>query len=384
MFRASTPPVVYHDPWARTFADRRSQLLRGSPRIAYYYAQPDTSTFRYRAFNMIEALEYADPSASASWFTAADGLRALELLDKIDTLVVCRALYAPHVASVIARAKALGKRVLFDVDDLIFDARYTHLIMETLDQAVDESALQEWFGRIARCGATLRLCDGVITTNEFLAERVRRFSGLQSWVIPNFLNRAQIELSARIRIAKSEGRWARDGHFHIGYFSGTPTHNRDFSIIEPALADLLEETRRIRLRVVGFPPQSGRLAPHAGQVETIPLQDFLNLQRLIGEMEINVAPLQNNEFTNCKSELKYFEAAAVGTVTIASPSFAMRAAITHGKTGFLARAHEWHEVLQAAIASPDLPRIAEAAARDALERYAPEAQAGAVRAALLS
>ena len=47
--------------------------------------------------------------------------------------------------------------------------------METLDQQVDEHGLQFWFGWIARCGATLRLCDGAITTNELLAERIRDF-----------------------------------------------------------------------------------------------------------------------------------------------------------------------------------------------------------------
>ena len=49
---------------ARPSTSGSSALLAGSPRIAYYYAQPDTSTFRYRAFNMIEALGRAEPDAS--------------------------------------------------------------------------------------------------------------------------------------------------------------------------------------------------------------------------------------------------------------------------------------------------------------------------------
>ena len=61
---------------------------------------------------------------------ADDGARALEVLDEIDLLVVCRALYTPQVGAVIARAKSLGKRVLYDIDDLVFDDRYTHLVME--------------------------------------------------------------------------------------------------------------------------------------------------------------------------------------------------------------------------------------------------------------
>ncbi|MBA2384707.1 MAG: glycosyltransferase [Actinobacteria bacterium] len=332
---------------------------------------------------MVEALGFAAPEASASWLTADDG-EALELIEAIDVLVVCRALYAQHIAAIIARAKALGKRVLFDVDDLMFDDRYTHLILETLDQEVDEAGLQAWFGWIARCGATLRLCDGVITTNEFLAERIRRFAEVPTWVVPNFLNGAQLELSARVRRAKAAAGAARADRVILGYFSGTATHNRDFAIVEPAIARLLDEDPRIRLRVVGYPSHGDRLAAYADRIEVLPLRDFLNLQLAIGEVDVNLVPLQDNVFTNCKSDLKYFEAAVVGTVTVASPTHALRASIDHGVNGFIARAHEWHAVLLEAIDGlAELPDIAESAAADALRRYSPAAQAAALRAALL-
>jgi hypothetical protein len=104
----------------------------------------------------------------------------------------------------------------------------------------------------------------------------------------------------------------------------------------------------------------------------------------IGSVEINLVPLQDNVFTNCKSELKYFEAAVVGTVSVATPTFTLGRAIRHAETGFLARAHEWYDVLAAAVeAVEDSPRIASAAAADALARYSPEAQADALRAAVL-
>ena len=230
----------------------------------------------------------------------------------------------------------------------------------------------------------MRLCDGVITTNAFLAEKVRDFSGLPTWTVPNFLNQAQIDLSSQIRAAKQHSEWARDGQIDIGYFSGTPTHARDFALIEPALVSLLESNPAVRLRIVGFPPQSELLAPFAHRIETLPLQDFLNLQRVIGDVEINVVPLQDNEFANCKSELKYFEAAIVGTVTIATPTFTYRGAIDDGWNGYLATAQQWDDVLRERVAAVDGVRtVAERAAADALERYAPEAQASALRAALL-
>lgn len=384
MSRPRFSRVAYADPWAIDFETRRQALLRGSPRIVYYYTRPDTSTFRYRVFNMIEALAHADPAASAAWLTEDDGRGAIDVIEDADVVVVCRALYAPHVAALISRARALGKPVLFDVDDLIFDDRYTHLIMETLDQTVDDAGLQFWFGLIARCGTTLRLCDGAITTNEFLAERIGEFADIPVWVIPNFLNRLQLRVSESVRTSRS--KWDRDeeDEIRLGYFSGTPTHNRDFAVVEPAVARLLEEDPRLRLSVVGFPPHGEWLRPFASRIETTPLLDFVNLQLAIADVDVNLVPLQDNVFTNCKSELKYFEAAAVGTVTVASPSYTLRRSISHSVNGFLAAAPNWYDVLLDCIERvQDLPTIAEPATADVLARYAPEAQEGALRHALL-
>ena len=52
MLADDLPRVPYTDPWAEPFDVRRRALLAGRPRVAYYYTVPDTSTFRYRAFNM--------------------------------------------------------------------------------------------------------------------------------------------------------------------------------------------------------------------------------------------------------------------------------------------------------------------------------------------
>ena len=356
--------------------------MSGSPRVAYYYPETDSSTFRYRVFNMVEALEYAEPSASASWLTAQDGQKALELIEDVDVLVICRALNTPYVAALIERAKALGKRVLFDIDDLIFDTRYAQDVLEAIDLPVTEKTLQDWFGKIARCGATLRLCDGALTTNQFLAERIVEFADIPVWVIPNFLNRAQLEISAEAR--RSREALERTDDIRLGYFSGSATHNRDFALVEPAVARLLAADPRVSLRIVGFAPSSEHLARFAKRVEILPLTDFVNLQLALAEVDINLAPLQENVFTNCKSDLKYSEAAAVGTVTTASPVHAFSRSISHGVNGFLASALDWYDILVEQVErAHDIPKIAEAAVADALERYTPQAQAAAIRQALL-
>jgi glycosyltransferase involved in cell wall biosynthesis len=195
--------------------------------------------------------------------------------------------------------------------------------------------------------ATFQLCDGAVVTNPYLAHRASEaFSdGRPVYIIPNFLERDQQALSESIWAAKQSSGWSRDGRLHLGYFSGTPTHNRDFAVVASTLARLMDDDDRLRLRIVGFLESGIELRRHQSRIEVVPLQDYLNLQRQIGEVEINLVPLQDNVFTNCKSELKWFEAAVVGTLTIATPTYTFRDAISHGKTGWLASAQKWEPLL---------------------------------------
>jgi len=357
VFRAARrEPFPYADPWQAPLDERLAALAARRRRIAYFYERPDTSTFRYRAFNMVEALR-AEPSldVSASWFHWGDLDKMDRFVDRADVLVVCRTRYDAAVARMLARARARGVPLLFDVDDLVFDTRHVHLLLDTLDQDTGSSGVwDDWFASVGRLGATLRLCDGAITTNAFLARQIEAAApGLRARVVPNFLNREQQALSRTLFEAKRASEYERDGRLHIGYFSGSPTHNRDFAVAEAALARLLDRDPRLVLRLVGFLEPRGALLRHLDRVERHPLQDFLNLQRLIAEVEVSVAPLQDNVFTNSKSELKHFEAAACGTLSVATPTYTFRNAIRDGETGFLARAHEWEEKLAAALAVVD-------------------------------
>ncbi|NKW80850.1 glycosyltransferase family 4 protein [Ochrobactrum pecoris] len=172
---------------------------------------------------------------------------------------------------------------------------------------------------------------------------------LRTAVVPNYLNPQQQEYSTRLFNAKRSSNWNRSASIHIGYFSGSPTHLRDFAVALPAVQRLMERDPRIVLRVVGFGAFGNEFERFGNRVEFFPLQDFLNLQKLISEVEINIAPLQENQFTNSKSELKFFEAAICGTLTLASPTYTFKNSINHEETGFLVPSYNWDDALKRAI-----------------------------------
>lgn len=384
MFTGVTKAALpYAHPWSASIDERRRALVRRSKRIAYIYGEPDTSTFRYRVFNMVEALDAApELEVSATWFTHQDIERDNSFVDSADAVVLCRVRFDGPVGRLISRARARGIRVLFDIDDLIFDASYAFLVADILDaRPPNQDHWDKWYGYIARLGATLLECDAAIATNTVLAERMKALAPqLELGIVPNFLNRLQTEASMKLLAQKRASAMRRTETIDLGYFSGSPSHNRDLGIVAPALATLLGRFSNIRLRLVGFIELSTALAQYHKRIEVLGLLDFLNLQRVTAEVELALAPLQKNVFTDCKSELKYFEAGIVGVPTMASPTTVYSKAISHGENGFLAHSHEWLERLTDFIGlldrrASEYEAMCERVVADAEQRYAWNAQA---------
>ena len=384
----TVPAAPYQDPWQQGLGERLRRLARGRRRVAYYYEQADNSTFRYRIYNMVHALEgsaaHAPPEVSACWFFHADLDSLDQIADLADLLVICRTRYDSRVNRLVGAFRRRGKKVLFDIDDFVFNADYTHLLVKTLDLDVQNPKVwDDWFAYTSRLGATFRMCDGGITTNQVLAAKMTAFAGVPVAVVPNFMNREQLEMSERVREAKRGQAPGASGLLHLGYFSGSPSHNRDFALVAPALEEMLESDPRLGVVTVGYIEPGPGLARFGTRIKRFPFTDYVNLQRLIGSVEYNLMPLQFNTFTNSKSELKYFEAAAVGTLSIASPSQVYARAIRHGETGWLAQAHRWAEVMREALGQLDhYDQIAARAQDDALARFSWTGQRDTILAAL--
>lgn len=385
MFTAGVDAVPYADPWQTPLHARLAHLEHGRTRVAYYCRQTDSSSFRYRAYNMIQALEAHDPGIAASYFSGDEIVELTDLAGQLDALVLCRVPYSDPIAHLIARAGTRDRPVLYDIDDLIFDIDYVPDLVHSIDDEIDDERVWDArFALAARNGAAMRLCNGALATNPYLARQVGEFSGLPCHVVPNFLNREQLELSDRIADAKQKSGYARDGTTTIGYFSGSPTHEKDFAIAAGALADLMRRRPEVRLRLVGHVPDVASWRALSDRIEKFPMEDFLNLQRLIGEVELNIAPLQSTQFSHCKSELKYFEAAAVGTLTIASPTPVFRDAIRPADNGFLANGAGWTKALESAIgALDDYGAFAGRARHDARTRYAGPVHGPTIRRILI-
>lgn len=305
-------------------------MKRDNNRIIYVVEDERSAQFRYRVKNVMEAL--GGFNLKVEWVVKSEIDEVS--LDGVDLVVILRQTDKDGVVGrFIDLVHKAGKKVLFDLDDLIFDYRDLLELM----RGTGSKNIVYWIGYFWGVRRIARRVDGFLCTNDYLGKKLERSFGKPYKVIRNSLNKEQIAI-ARDCLSKK-----KHVGFVVGYFSGSPTHRKDFAMVEPELVEFMERHEDVKMRVVGYMEFSEKMKKWigAGRVEVIGPVNYLKLQKLVAEVDVSIAPLVLNDFTNCKSELKFFEAGAVETTTIASPTYAYKKAIINGENGFLAKKGEW-------------------------------------------
>ena len=200
---------------------------------------------RYRVFNMAEALRGAGYAVHVMPFDRLDDVRRYRW--SASALVLFRAEYnrLAGVDGVLAYARAIGMRVVYDIDDLVFDPGLADKIdaVRRMNRR-DRSSFVESVERRRRL---MLAADLVTVSTAYLARTVNRL-GRPSEVIPNSINGEQQRVAAEIAAA---GPRRHDG-VRIAYFSGSATHQRDFAECEGALLKVMAGHPQVRFRLVGY------------------------------------------------------------------------------------------------------------------------------------
>ena len=305
---------------------------------------------RYRVTHQREQLEAHNISTNQVFYTDLQ----LDQVRFYRTFIFFRCPYTDIIGEFIDIAKKLNKKVLFDIDDLVVDTKYTDTIKYLSTLTKEEKELYD--DGVRRMGRTLSLCDAAITTTERLAEE------LGHYVPEVFINR---NTASDEMYALSEKAWhekKRDGKtIGIGYFSGSLTHNDDFRLVLPALQDIMENNSNVRLHVVGELDLPDELIKVQSQIVVHPFVDWHELPKLISKVDINIAPLEGGVFNEAKSENKWVEAALVKVPTIASNVGAFARMIKHNDTGLLCEnVEEWkYQLARLVQDNKERERIAE-------------------------
>jgi glycosyltransferase involved in cell wall biosynthesis len=170
-----------------------------------------------------------------------------------------------------------------------------------------------------------------------------------------------------------------DDPFHIVYGSGTKAHNRDFNVlVGPALCALFDRYPQARLTVIGHLKLSAELAAFGSRIRQIELVESREeYVALLSAHDVNLAVLSTGVAADCKSEIKWTEAAVCRIPSIVSPTATYLETVADGVTGFIAReTSDWQRIMAMLIEDPLLTsRVGEAACAHVTERYSMRALA---------
>ena len=297
---------------------------------------------RYRVLHQIEQLKASNRECDFVFYADVD----LKLVRTYRTFIIYRAPYTEKLGEFINKAKELNKTVLYDVDDLVIDTKYTEQI-KYLD-TMSKSERETYDNGVKLMNKTLCMCDGAITTTERLAAELRRFVP-KVYINRNTASEEMYNLSEKAHQNKISSPIDTD-KIKLGYFSGSITHNDDFILIQSVLHDIMHKYQNVELHIVGYLDIPNELEDVKNRIIAHPFCNWRELPSLISLVDVNLAPLEENIFNEAKSENKWVEASLVRVPTVASNFGAFKTMIENDVTGLLCNdSNEWYDTLEKMI-----------------------------------
>ena len=320
------------------------------------------------------AKTYQALGLKAAWFTPMSLAKDLSFLDKIKVLIIWRTPYDFNVRSIIEYAKRKNILIVFDIDDLMFDARLVDPdIMDAVRyQKLDIEKTKGHFLEIQRTMAKADVCTCPTQT---LAAAMENF-GKKAFVLPNGYDYEQFYQA----VACLRKKPVDTGLIRIGYAGGTQTHQKDFRLALPALIRIIKEYPNVIVTIFGEALDIREFPEIRGFEDRFESRKMVPVDCLLQEIarfNINLAPLEINPFCEAKSEIKYYEAALVKVPTIASPTLPYKEIIRDGINGFLAYdGSDWYKYLKMLIDDAGLRvAITDRAYQHVLWYFSPEQRA---------
>jgi hypothetical protein len=294
----------------------------------------------------------------------------------VDLLVVCRLPATASVLPLLLNARQQSIPIVVDVDDPIFDAEIFPPPLETYAGTISADLHASMHADTANWLGILRLANVVTTTTEPLRQSVIRCTGLDGERVrlhPNLM------LPELLEEARADAPSSLPGQLTLVYGSGTKAHKQVFlGTVLPALMKLKQKHPTLRIRVIGMTGEGGSsfdLAepPALTQLEWLPATGYRDYLRQLHGAQISIAPLESNGATDCKSELKWFEAALLGAAIVVSPTAAYRQLLRDGEGAlFATTTDDWFLQLNRLVLDRPLrERLVGQARAKALEAFAP-------------
>jgi hypothetical protein len=222
-------------------------------------------------------------------------------------IIVFKLLMQREVLEAMPLAKAMGQKIVVDVDDWFDGLAVTNRAHQTTDPKNSPDNNREIYAEI------IMQADAVITSTPFLFDY---YAAKRTNV---FLVRNGID------IERWKPRAPRLNHrIKIGWVGATPWRSGDLETLSPFIGNYLI-SRKIGFHhsghtTNGAPRANTQLGIPDNISKTSPLVPIMSYPRLFEPIDIGIVPLSNIQFNHAKSYIKGLEYAAAGVPFISSYS----------------------------------------------------------------
>lgn len=291
-----------------------------------------------------------------------------------DAVIFYRVPATPDIMEAIDAARRVHKPSFYEIDDLMFDGQHFPEPFDTYAGQISRRLYGSLVIAPAELSTAMALCDFGIASTPALAAQMQVFlEDRNVFLHRNALHSPHERMAALPPFQKSRDR------IRIFYGSGTAAHNVDFDLfVAPALLRILSDYPAVDLVIVGFLKLPLGFEIFKSRITAIdPIWDVQSYWQILGTMDINLAVLKPGLIADCKSEIKWLEAALFGVPSVVTPTQTYREVVSDHKTGLFATdATEWYVALRSLIVNAELRHaIGQAARKVALQNYGKDVMA---------
>ena len=298
-------------------------------------------SYRYLISHQIEQL-------NTCWLESSEinylNLKPIKVLD-FRIIIFCSCPWTKEIGEAIDIAKKFNKKVFYDIDELLFFSKYNELL--TYIKSISMAEKSNLYISYQSIEKILTLCDGAITSNEVLANELKKYVS-KIYVNKIVANEEMFKLSKYSMNKNFNNK--KSNKILISYFSENKVHNSDINFIIPTLKKILKYYKNVKLLFVGEIDVPKSLEEFDKQIGKIKLTNWKKIPEVFSKININIVPIDKTIINSAISEKLWLDAALVKVPTVASNYGAYSNAIIHGETGYLCNTTEdWDNILNILI-----------------------------------
>ena len=148
---------------------KKKRFIKDILFISGYKSKSGHQLYRYRILHQKEQLNAGFLESDDNYYLKFDPL----LVRDYRIIIFYRCPLTNKVEEAITLAKSLNKRILFDIDELVFDTKFTNALPYI--KTLSEKQKEKFDDSVLRMRKTLKLCQGAIASTQFIANELKHY-----------------------------------------------------------------------------------------------------------------------------------------------------------------------------------------------------------------